>query len=75
MIISGVEHLTCGKPFRLWHYDVTEAKRQAAIQAGAQPVGMREFRAIIEARGPGCLRGVVLAKGWPRARSTGGNKH
>ena len=35
-----------GKPSRLWHYDVTEAKRQAAIQAGAQPVGLREFREI-----------------------------
>ena len=35
-----------GKPSRLWHYDVTESRRQAAIRAGARPVGLREFRAI-----------------------------
>ena len=39
-----------GKPSRLWHYDVTESKRQAAIRAGARPVGPREFRAIIDRR-------------------------
>ena len=35
---------------RLWHYDVTESRRQAAIRAGARPVGLREFRAIIDRR-------------------------
>ena len=47
---TRAEHLTCGKPSRLWHYDVTEAERQAAIQTGAQPVGMRESPAVIDAR-------------------------
>jgi len=37
-----------GKPSRLWH--VTESRRQAAIRAGAQPVGLREFREIIDRR-------------------------
>jgi hypothetical protein len=47
---TRAEHLTCGKPSPLSHNEVTEAKRRAAIRAGAQPVGMREFPAIIDAR-------------------------
>ena len=39
-----------GKPSRLWHYDVTEAMRARAIATGAQPVGIREFREIIDRR-------------------------
>ena len=39
-----------GKPSRLWHYDVTDAMRARAIATGAQPVGVREFREIIDRR-------------------------
>ena len=39
-----------GKPSRLWHYDVTDAMRARAIAAGAQPIGIREFREIIDRR-------------------------
>ena len=39
-----------GKPSRLWHYDVTDAMRARAIAAGAQPVGIRECREIIDRR-------------------------
>jgi hypothetical protein len=39
-----------GKPSRHWHYDVTDAKRAAAINAGAQPVSIRDYRVIINAR-------------------------
>ena len=39
-----------GKPSRLGHYDVTDAMRARAIATGAQPVGIREFREIIDRR-------------------------
>ena len=39
-----------GKPSRLWHYDVTDAMRARAVATGAQPVGIREFREIIDRR-------------------------
>ena len=39
-----------GKPSRLWQYDVTDAMRVSAIATGAQPVGIREFREIIDRR-------------------------
>jgi hypothetical protein len=39
-----------GKPSRHWHYDVTDAKRAAAIKAGARPVSIRDYPAIIGAR-------------------------
>ena len=39
-----------GKPSRLWHYDVTDSMRARAIAAGAQPIGIREFREIVDRR-------------------------
>lgn len=33
-----------------WHYDVTEGRRAAAVEAGAVPVTSRELSAIIDAR-------------------------
>jgi hypothetical protein len=33
-----------------WHYDVTEGRRAAAIQAGAVPIGIRDLGALITAR-------------------------
>lgn len=34
----------------MWHYDVTETKRQQAIRLGAVPIPWRDLPAIIEAR-------------------------
>ena len=39
-----------GKPSHLWHYDVTDGKRQQAIAAGAVPVTWREMGDITRAR-------------------------
>jgi hypothetical protein len=39
-----------GKPSHLWHYDVTEPKRQQAIKAGAKSVTWREAAEIMRAR-------------------------
>lgn len=33
-----------------WHYDVTDRVRAKAIEAGARPVDIREFGALISAR-------------------------
>lgn len=35
-----------------FHYDVTDSKRAAAIQAGARAVDLRELGAIVSARRP-----------------------
>jgi hypothetical protein len=38
-------------PAQAWHYDVTESKRQVAINAGAIPLSYRGFlSAVIESR-------------------------
>lgn len=39
-----------GKPSDLWHYDVTESKREQAIAAGAQPITWRESVQVIKRR-------------------------
>lgn len=38
------------EPCPHWHYDVVDAKRQAAIQAGAKSIDIREMGALISAR-------------------------
>jgi uncharacterized protein DUF4031 len=41
----------CPRPCPIhWHYDVTDAKRAAAIRLGAVPIGWREMGEIMRAR-------------------------
>lgn len=42
-----------GTPSHLWHYDVTDSKREQAIHAGAQPVTWREAAEIMRRRRSG----------------------
>ena len=42
-----------GQPCPHWHYDVVDARRTAAIAAGAQAVDLRQMGEIIRARRAG----------------------
>jgi Protein of unknown function (DUF4031) len=39
-----------GAPGVHWHDDVTDSKRRAALAAGAEPIDVREWKTIIDAR-------------------------
>jgi hypothetical protein len=43
------KHGRCA-PCPHWHYDVTDTKRQKAIDAGAKPIDLREMGALMSTR-------------------------
>lgn len=39
-----------GEPCPHWHYDITDAVRSRAVEAGAQPIDLRQMGALAAAR-------------------------